>query len=320
MHLTRVPVATLKPMITKPITHQQERHKNTAPFTQAKMGYSLIMRHYLHIVLWLACACASGAAETQFPIGSSINRTALAAANDPKTDLYALTSDGVNAETVKRYATFEEYFNTAASSREGKILEAEFARRYNLAGSPTICVPTAAIGAPTDPVDLIIVDRRTGKVSEQIQCKRTLTIDNILDDRYTKCRFATTKESYAQLTRSINDSIMGAQRRGVEPTASIKAADKAISSGRVYAEVAPGSPLPSLAEVSKISRETTHLKWTAIAPELPTTAIVTTQAAKSSLPRHLASAPKGVLEATKEAAILVYVVELGKYAVALLSN
>ena len=137
----------------------------------------------LLVVLFLLFTVNMLSAKEPVKIGDKVDLSVL---NDPDKVIHA-TIGGVSDDAKKKYKTFDEYI--AARRRDsvtGKGFEVFFALDFNAKNDKQKLIPTAALGNPHDPTDLVLTDVRTGTVTRLIQCKigQNATIDAANDPKY----------------------------------------------------------------------------------------------------------------------------------------
>ena len=285
------------------------------------------------VALLLMILSASHAADagrtppTAFPVGSSLPLSTLSGfLGLSPLAMTQKTLDPVSRDTAIRYPSFTDYYQTSSKSREGKMFEAEFANRYNSAKSGKVCIPTSVLGESTDPADVIIVDSTSGKIEGHIQCKRTLTLSDIDDPRYSGMRFATTAESTDNLLREVKAAAVSAERCGVPLGDKLTRISMKIYGDAVVTAFPNGTPMPSIDTITKESRKMALQEFKLTAPEVPIERPLpslktpsTVVVSDSDGTEQFDGKTRGKIsqmesEVAEKAVIVVYVVILGKYA------
>lgn len=142
-------------------------------------------------------------------LGEKIPATALELSAE---DVVRKTLGDVSPEARKKYASFDAYVAARRSDAiAGKGFEAFFAIDYNAAshGTDTLLIPTAALGRPTDPADLALIDLATREVIALYQCKigETAARRAASDPRYQSFTILTPADTFAAIEKSGRDTI-----------------------------------------------------------------------------------------------------------------
>ena len=220
------------------------------------------------VVLSLAVAPSLAVAESAVSsIGEAISQV------DSMTfaDLMTKTAGDVRPGKFAKYAgNFSEYWNAAASSLEGKTLEAVVTQatnaRLRAVGGNTRLVPTALLGQAADAADILVVNSAGTTISRaQAKLSADLVIDALGDPKYTSMDILTTQDSYDELSRRLQKEAAKAARRGQDLKPAYHRLRDAMESGRLWKKLPCGAPLPERAYVNKVAFEHYAARWREIA-------------------------------------------------------
>lgn len=169
-------------------------------------------------------------------------------------ELIDQTAGGISDKAIDRYGDdFGAYWKSSATGREGKVFEAvaadDFNTRMASLGSPRRLTPTASVGLPSAPEDLVLMGE-DGKPVCRVQAKMGFerTLNAIADPKYSQMQILTTQDTFDEISAAISDQM----KRGRLPGKLQRAAD-AIESGRLWRALPCGSPLPKKAAIATIA-------------------------------------------------------------------
>jgi hypothetical protein len=177
------------------------------------------------------------------------------------------TAGEIRSKAIQSHGSFDSYWQASATTREGKVFEAVVADNVNSVnrsvGRSTRLVPTAAIEAPTDAADLLIVDARGNKLG-RIQAKLGFqdTVDALSDPKYADMDIVTCRETYESIGKELAEREAAAARRGIALPDKWQRAKDAMASNRLWKELPCGSPLPQRSFVAEIGKAVYRTRWT----------------------------------------------------------
>ncbi len=160
----------------------------------------------------------------------------------------------VQPESVRKAGgSFEEYLaRRGLDSAAGKGFEALAAIRYNRLGTQNILLPTAALGRPDSPCDLILLDRQTGWHIAYFQAKlgKSAAIAALADPKYAQTVIVLPPDELEKIVETIRRRL--ARGRGLSPE--LEQAQAAVCSGQMTS-VIDGMTLPKREEAKTFTRD-----------------------------------------------------------------
>ncbi len=155
-------------------------------------------------LLVLFCAASFGQQQS-FEVGDTVSVKDLTIS---KTEIVRRSIGNISDEARKKHKTFDNY--VAARRRDsiaGKGFEAFFSIDYNASEKTRfVLLPTASLGKPTDPADLALIDRGTGKIVELYQCKigATAAVHAASDPKYAEFKIVVPCDTLTEITTHAN--------------------------------------------------------------------------------------------------------------------
>lgn len=187
-------------------------------------------------------------------IGQVIDRGRIPMSLD---EMMSKTVGRVSEKAVKGYqGNFPTYWKAAQTSRVGKALEAVVCDTVNgrnrAVGSKTRWTPTASLGYPAHPADIVELDAR-GKVIRKIQAGtgHKNVLSKLVDPKYKGMDILTDSDTLSSLRKHHTKASALAKQSGRSLNPQLKALHDALNSGRLIEKLPQGTPLPTKQFITK---------------------------------------------------------------------
>ena len=152
----------------------------------------------------------------------------------------------VSAKAVKKWKNFSDYLKACEKGSAGKAFEALTSINYNRIHGGNQLLPTALIGDPHSPADLI---RNLTKGLERYQLKAGFqaSVKALTDPKYINMKIVTHPETLEKIKNELAKRIVKAKLRNVPLSPEWQGVKEAIQSGRLT-DMIDGMKVPSYQE------------------------------------------------------------------------